>query len=44
MGLKIFLAALAVADDLGGIIVIALFYSSDINWLFLGLSALCVAV
>ena len=44
VGLKIFLAALAVADDLGGIIVIALFYSSDINMLFLGLSALCVAV
>ena len=44
IGLKIFLAALAVADDLGGIIVIALFYSSDVNWLFLALSALCVAV
>ena len=43
VGLKVFLAALAVADDLGGIIVIALFYSSDINTLFLGLSALCVA-
>lgn len=43
VGLKIFLAALAVADDLGGIIVIALFYSSDINLLFLGLSAVCVA-
>lgn len=43
IGLKIFLAALAVADDLGGIIVIALFYSSDINVLFLALSALCVA-
>lgn len=43
IGLKIFLAALAVADDLGGIIVIALFYSSDINFLFLGLSALAVA-
>ena len=42
IGLKIFLAALAVADDLGGIIVIALFYSSDINLLFLGLSALCI--
>jgi len=43
VGLKVFLAALAVADDLGGIIVIALFYSSDINLMYLGLSALCVA-
>lgn len=42
LGLKIFLAALAVADDLGGIIVIALFYSSDINFIFLVLSALCI--
>lgn len=42
IGLKMFLAALAVADDLGGIIVIALFYSSDIDMLYLGLSALCV--
>lgn len=44
IGLKIFLAALAVADDLGGIIVIALFYSSDIDLLYIGLSVLCVAV
>jgi NhaA family Na+:H+ antiporter len=44
VGLKVFLAALAVADDLGGIIVIALFYSSDINMMFLLLSAACVAV
>ena len=41
-GLKMFLAALAVADDLGGILVIAFFYSSDINFLYLALSALCV--
>lgn len=44
IGLKMFLAALAVADDLGGIIVIALFYSSGIKTLFLVLSALCVVV
>ena len=44
IGLKVFLAALAVADDLGGIIVIALFYSSNINYLFLSLSALCVVL
>lgn len=43
VGLKVFLAALAVADDLGGIIVIALFYSSDINVIFLGLTAITVA-
>lgn len=39
VGLKVFLAALAVADDLGGIIVIALFYSSqiDFGWLLVAL-------
>ena len=44
VGLKVFLAALAVADDLGGIIVIALFYSSEINFLFLALALLCILV
>lgn len=44
VGLKMFLAALAVADDLGGIIVIALFYSANINMFYLGLSAMCVAI
>ena len=44
VGLKMFLAALAVADDLGGIIVIALFYTSNIDMLYSGLSALCVAI
>ena len=44
LGLKIFLAALAVADDLGGIIVIALFYSSSIDINYLLLTGLCIAV
>ena len=44
VGLKVFLAALAVADDLGGIIVIALFYSSHIDVLYIILSAVCVLV
>ena len=44
LGLKVFLAALAVADDLGGIIVIALFYSSHINMMYMLLAAVCVAV
>ena len=44
VGLKVFLAALAVADDLGGIIVIALFYSSHINVTFIILTAIAVLV
>lgn len=44
LGLKIFLAALAVADDLGGIIVIALFYSQGLAWPYLLGAAAVVAV
>jgi NhaA family Na+:H+ antiporter len=40
-GLKIFLAALAVADDLGGIIVIALFYSTSMETSYLLIAAIC---
>jgi Na+:H+ antiporter, NhaA family len=38
--LKIFLLALAIADDIGGIIVIAIFYATDLNFLALGLAGL----
>ena len=36
---KIFLAALAIVDDLGAIMVIAIFYTDQLHWLYLGLSA-----
>ena len=44
LGLKVFLAALAVADDLGGIIVIALFYSSSLDLSFILISLVCIAL
>jgi NhaA family Na+:H+ antiporter len=39
-----FLVALAIVDDLGAVLVIALFYTSDLSLQWLGISALLVAV
>ncbi len=44
LSLKIFLAALAIVDDLGAIMVIAIFYTDQLHWIYLGLSGLMVVV
>lgn len=42
--LKVFLAALAIIDDLGAVIVIALFYAGDLSYLHLGGAAAVTAL
>ena len=42
--LKVFLLTLAIVDDIGAIIVIAVFYSSSLAWDWLALAAVLIAV
>ena len=39
LSIKIFFTALAIADDLGAILVLAIFYSSEIHWISLLIAA-----
>ena len=43
IGLKVFLMAFAIIDDLGAVLVIAFFYSSHLTWLNIGIGLLIVA-
>jgi NhaA family Na+:H+ antiporter len=42
--LKVFVVAFAVMDDLGAVIVIALFYSAELSWTYLGAAIAVFAV
>ncbi|OOR88061.1 Na+/H+ antiporter NhaA [Moraxella caviae] len=42
--LKIFLVSIAIFDDLGAIIIIALFYTSDLSLFSLGVAAVCLPI
>ena len=44
IGARVFLTALAIVDDMGAVIVIALFYSNAIAWSALGVAAVLLVI
>ncbi|HSO87945.1 MAG TPA: Na+/H+ antiporter NhaA [Draconibacterium sp.] len=44
IGLKVFLMAFAIIDDLGAVLVIAFFYSTNLVWGYIGIALIIIAV
>jgi len=44
LSLKVFLTAFAIVDDIGAVLVIALFYSAGIQWELIGISFILLAI
>jgi NhaA family Na+:H+ antiporter len=44
LGLKVFLTAFAIVDDLGAVLVIAVFYSESIKWSLIGIALVLLAI
>ena len=42
VGLKVFLTALAIVDDIGAVLVIAVFYTDDVSMISLGVGLVCL--
>ncbi len=43
-GLKIFLMAFAIIDDLGAVLIIAFFYSTNLSWAYIGIGLAIIAL